>query len=94
MPATDPTAQEDTDFPWSLTGADTAQPPGHLTSPISPLAPAHLSASLTDWFPQSKLNNFHDVRMWSPSLSEKAWQEFPQRKSSRHRSKSASSELR
>lgn len=89
----DPTAQEDTDFPWSLIGAVTAQALGHPTSPAVPLAPAHLPACLRDWLPQSKLNNSHDVRMWSPSLFEKAWQEFPQRKSSRHWSKSAPSEL-
>lgn len=47
-------------------------------------ARAPLLACLTDWLPQSKLNNLHDARMWSPSLSEKAWQEFPQRKSPGH----------
>lgn len=83
MPVPDPTAQEDMDFPWSPIGAVIAQPLGHPTSPASPLAPADLPACLRDWFPQSKLNNSHDVRMWSPSLFEKAWQEFPQRKSSR-----------
>lgn len=93
VPVTDPTVEENVDFPRSLTGAITVQPLGHPTSPTSPLAPAHLSACLTDWFPQSKLKNSRDVRMWSPFLSEKAWQEFPQRKSSRRWSKSASSEL-
>lgn len=68
-------------FPYSLIGPIIAYPLGHLTSPANPLAHAHLFACLMDQSPQSKLKNLQDVRMWSPSLSEKAWQEFQQQKS-------------
>lgn len=34
---------------------------GHPSSPTSPLAPAHLSACLRDWFPQPKLSWRKDV---------------------------------